>query len=179
MDYSVACLWLAMLLFCGCSDGEQRGLFSASGSRSRSVDGAPGSLTIVQGDPLPLTQQSSGTQTLLYILTLAPKLDAQGEGSKFSSGSTVSTFTEYWFTPTGKVEMELSWDRQTDTVSVGGKTFDRRTGNAFVLIRDDAGAIGTTQVGPLASGLDPFQALPKIQEALPDTSQARTISLVR
>jgi hypothetical protein len=163
---------------CGC-DGAQRGQFAVIGSSSRSFSGIPGSLTIVRGQPQPLTAQGGGEQPLLYILVLAPSITPSGSGSTSENGAYVSTYKNVWDTGQGKVTVGLSWDRRTDKVSAGGATFDRQKGNVFVLVRAPSGAVAVTQSGPLNASLDAFAALPQIQAALPANSPAKTVTLAR
>ncbi|HEV2293592.1 MAG TPA: hypothetical protein VGR35_07040 [Tepidisphaeraceae bacterium] len=170
---------LLAIAACGCDDGAQHGLFAVAGSSSRSVAAVPGSLTIVRGDPQPLTPQSKGQQPLLYILALAPSISASGSGSANEDGTYVSTYREIWDTVQGKVAVELSWDRRTDKVSAAGATFDRTRGNAFVLLREPSGKVSATQLGPFDAGLDPFVALEQMQAALPAGSPAKHVALVR
>lgn len=179
MRYRLSSLFLTAIVACGCDDGAQHGRFAVNGSSSRSVADVAGSLTIVRGDPQPLTPQSTGQQPLLYILALAPSVTATGSGSSNDEGTYVSTYRESWDTAQGKVTVELSWDRRTDNVSAGGATFDRQQGNVFVLIRDASGTVAATQAGPLNAGLDEFVALPQIQAALPAESPAKSVTLVR
>lgn len=176
MRYPLISLVLLAAVPVACDDGLQRGQFTVSGSSSRTVAGVPGSLTIIRGDRAPHT---TGGQPLLYILALAPSIPASGSSSSHEDGTYVSTHTESWDTAQGKVEIRLTWDRRTDKVSAGGGTFDRQKGNVFVLIRDAAGKVAVTQVGPMDAGLDEYAALPQIQAALPANSPAKGVALVR
>jgi hypothetical protein len=172
--------WLvAFALFAtvGCDGGTQRGRFVVSGSSSHAVTGGAGDLTIVQGDATPLGPQSTGQQPLLYILTLAPNVQASGGGESHSDGSTTSDWKWRWQTPSGEVGIDLSWDRESDRVTAGGTTFDRQRGNAFVLIRDSTGKVSATQLGPIDAGLDMSKALEQIRAALPAGSPASGVAL--
>jgi hypothetical protein len=177
----VRTLFLALLAAAiyGCDDGAQHGRFAVNGTSSRSVANVPGALTIVQGDPQPLTAQSTGQQPLLYVLFLAPSITATGSGLRHEDGKLVSTLEQTWDTAGGKVAVALSWNRQTDQVTAGGATFDRGQGNVFVLVRDPSGVVTATQSGPVDAGLDELTALPKIQAALPADSPAKGVTLVR
>jgi hypothetical protein len=175
--YSSCLIALALFAALGCDDGAQRGRFVVNGSTSRAVTGGAGDLTIVQGDPTPLGPQSTGQQPLLYILTLAPNVQASGGGESHSDGSTKSDWKWRWQTPSGEIALDLSWDRENDRVTAGGTTFDRQRGNAFVLIRDSAGKVSATQVGPIDAGLDMSKALEQIQAALPAGSPASGVAL--
>lgn len=179
MRHRILFLILLGTVACGCNDGAQHGRYTVSGDSAKSVNSVPGSLTIIRGDPEPVTPQSAGQQPLLYILTLAPSIRATGGGSSNDHGTYVSKHQQIWETAQGQVTVELSWDRRTDTVSAGGATFDRQRGNAFVLIRDTLGNVAVTQAGPLSAGLDHFVALQQIQAALPTDSLAKTVTLTR
>jgi hypothetical protein len=171
-------LWIATFcllgLLVGCDDGAQHGKYVVSGSSSRALDGPTGELTIVHGYVNPPTQ-SPHQQPLIYALVLAPGATASGSGSGSSSndGTYVSTMTWKW----GNVRVEFSWDRRSDTVAVGGSSFDRARGNAFVIVRERDGNLSVTQLGPLNAGLDPFAALPQIQAMLPADSPAKSVQL--
>jgi hypothetical protein len=172
--YFIACALFAAL---GCDDGAQHGRFVVNGSSSHAVTGGAGDLTIVQGDATPLSPQSTGKQPMLYILTLAPGVEASGGGETHSDGSTKSDWKWRWQTPNGEMALDLSWDRENDRVTAGGSTFDRQRGNAFVLIRDASGKVSATQLGPIDAGLDISKVLQQIQAALPAESPAKGVAL--
>lgn len=173
--------WLSVLLtslvLLGCADGAQRGRFVVTGSSTLALEGYTGDLTIVQGDSMPLTAQSTGQQPLLYILALAPGVDASGGGISGGSGGFLSNWKWLWQTPRGDVTMEISWNRKTDQVTASGSTFDRQRGNAFVLVRDASGKVSVTQLGPLNAGLDMSAALRQVQSALPANSAASGVKI--
>jgi hypothetical protein len=171
------CTVLPCLAFLGCDDGAQRGKFVVTGTSSSALTGATGDLTIVQGDPTPLTPQSRGQTPLLYILTLAPGVNATGGGVSHTDGSTTSDWKWQWHTSAGDVEMALSWDRGSDTVKAGDSTFDRQRGNAFLLIREPTGKVSATQLAPANATLDKASALQQIQSALPSNSPAHSLTL--
>ena len=170
-------LLLVALALLGCDDGAQHGRFVVSGSSSHVLSGVTGDLTLVRGNPTPLSPQSTGEQALLYILTIAPGVEASGGGSSGKDGRTVSEWKWRWQTSKGEVAIALSWDRESDQVTAAGRTFNRQRGNAFVLVRDASGKVAVTQVGPLQGGLDIQSALGQIQSASPADSPARGVSL--
>jgi hypothetical protein len=169
----------AVIAVCGCDDGVQYGRFSVGGTSSHSLADVAGALTIVRGQPQPRTRQNTGEQPLLYILALAPSITASGAGSSHDDGAYVSKYRQSWDTAQGKVTIELSWDRRTDSVSISNATFDRQRGNVFVLVRNVTGDIAVTQAGPLDAGLEEYNALSQIQAELPADSPAKHVTLVR
>ena len=175
---------LSLILLCsptgviGCDGGEQRGQYVVRSSGSRSLTGISGKLTIVRGDPTPVTLQSTGQLPLLYLLVVAPGVEAFGSGNSTSHGKYVSSWTWTWETNNDKVSIECSWDRRKSTVSAGGTTFDWKLGGAFVIVREPSGKVTLTQVGTIDAGLDEFAALQQIQSKLPQSSPAKTVKLI-
>lgn len=169
--------WMLTALV-GCDDGVQHGQFVISSDSSRAVAGLAGNLTVVRGDLMPLTSQSTGQQLLMYILVVAPGVEAFGGGGSGSHRNRVSSWIWTWETSTGTVSIEFSCDRRAGTVTAGGNTFDWQLGSAFVLIRDTSGNVSVTQVGTIDAGLDEFAALQQIQALLPQTSPAKNVTLV-
>lgn len=163
----------------GCDDGAQHGQFVVNGSSSRAVAGMAGKLTVVRGDTTPLTSRSTGQKPLMYILAVAPGVKAFGSGTSACHGNYVSSWRWTWQTSTGTVSIEFCCDRRTAIVTAGGTTFDWKRGSAFVLVRDMSGNVSATQVGTIDAGLDEFVALQQIQAKLPQSSPAKTVTLMR
>lgn len=168
---------LIAALLASCDYDLQRGQFAVGGGTARPVSEMAGELMIIHGDPLPLTPASNGLQPLMYILVIAPGLSVSGVGSRAYNESYVSTFYWNYTTTQGQVEMKLTWNRQRDEVFACGSRFDRKKGNGFVLIRDPAGQVVATQVGPINAGLDKLAALQQIRAALPAASVAKNVTL--
>jgi hypothetical protein len=175
--FPVPAMILIAALLAACDYGVQRGQFAVGGDTSQPVSGMAGELMIIRGDPLPLTPASNGLQPLMYILVIAPGFSVSGEGSRAVNDFYASAYYWNYTTAQGPVEMQLTWNRQTDEVFAGGSRFDRKKGNAFVLIRDPAGQVAATQVGPINAGLDKLAALQQIQVALPAASVAKSVTL--
>ena len=172
-------LALSAAVSCGCDDGSQRGRFAVSSHSSRAVAGTTGAFTVLSGDPLPLAPGAAGgSTTLMYVLVLAPGVSATGSGAGADNERDVTRCTWEWSTARGKIKAELTWDRRTDVVTVGGAKFDRGTGNAFVLVVTDAGGVSATQAGTVAAAPTEEAALQQIQASLPATSPAKNVALV-
>ena len=163
----------------GCDDGAQYGQFVINSNSSSAVSGIAGYLTVVRGDLTPLTSRSTGQQPLMYILVVAPGVKGFGSGTSACHGNYVSSWIWTWQTSTGTVSIELSCDRRTGIVTAGGTTFGWKLGSAYVLVRDMSGNVSATQVGTIDAGVDRFVALQQIQAKLPQTSAAKTVTLVR
>ena len=168
-----------VVLVAGCDDGALHGRFAVSSHGSRAVQGGTGEFMMLRGDPLPLTPGSGGTTPLLCVLVLAPGFNATGSGSGAENGRYVTTceFT-YWAAQGRRIQTKLTWDRRDDTVSAGGVSFDRKKGNAFVLIGNGSGGAQLSQVVNLAGSLTDAGAFQQVRAALPASSPARGVTLV-
>lgn len=161
-----------------CDGGEQSGQYVVASSGSRALAGVSGNLTVVQGDPTPVTLQSTGQLQLMYILVVAPGVKSFGSGSSTSHGKYVSSWKWTWKTNAGTISIECSWDRRKGTVTAGGTTLDWKLGSAFVIVRDTSGTVSLTSVGLIDADIDKFVALQQIQAYLPQSSPAKTVTLV-
>ena len=162
----------------GCDDGAQHGQFAVSSHSSRSVQGGTGEFMVLRGDPLPTTPASNGTTPLLCVLVLAPSFNATGSGSGADNSSYTTTCEFKYSAAQGQIHEKLLWDRQGDKVSAGGVTFDRKKGNAFVLLSNGARGATLSQVTSLVGSPTDAAAFQQLQAALPAASPAKGITLV-
>lgn len=160
----------------GCDLGAQRGKFTVSGSGTRSLDKVCGDLIVVRGSSALVDPTHQTAQPLLYVLVVVPGFNATGSGHGGSSSTLVSTEKWHYSNATERVEGELSWNRDTEEVNVGGAKFDRAKGQAFVVIRDSKGKWIANQYS-IKKTMSDNEALEEIKKALPSDSPAKSVTL--
>jgi hypothetical protein len=131
----------------GCHDGRQHGQFSSMGSSMTPLEPTPGVLGIVSGYALAADGRHAGDkQTLLYLLVVCPGIDPRDNGISENDGPYTTTLKYSWGT---EISVSIPWDRRADTVSIGGRAFDRSKGNVLVIRRGSDGKFTGQQLKSL------------------------------
>jgi hypothetical protein len=113
----------------------QSGRFVTTGENSTALASSVGRIAIVTGYEAELAR-TTGTineQNLLYIVIATPANQTHASGSSSDYARYVTTLNYSWDTELGTFAVSIPWDRQKDTVKIGGKKFDRSKGNVFLV----------------------------------------------
>jgi len=95
---------------------------------------------------------------LLYIVIFCPGVTTGPTGQSTEHDTLVSRFEHTWGLRPSPFSIRLDWDRERDTVSAAGRTFQREKGNVFVLRRQPDGRFVAQQLPSLQDTVD-FQAV--------------------
>jgi len=164
-----------LLMAAGCDISGAK--FIAPSSRSVELGSHNGFLWTIPGSPLLKDGTVGIQQNLLYVLVVCPDLAASGKGTETRYGGRVNTYVSRWDTSGGPVSVRVNWDRRTDSVKIGNKTFARGTGNVFVVKRDRTGALAPLQLPSIDADLGSDEALRFIQRQISNDTVIAAIRL--
>lgn len=153
--------------------------FVAPSGQSFEIAEQPGMLWIVPGSPRLADGTLGDEENLLYLLVLSPKLEYSEHGSGTQFGNPSNIYETTWNTPKGKVTISVSWNKRSDTVSVGKRKFERKTGATFVIIRSPNGELRVAQLPSAGPHVKPEDALRFIQEHSRDDTLLSQLTLSR
>ena len=175
MRASLFSVVVAALVISGCS----RPKFIAPSGGGVELATPNGFLWTIPGNPV-LEDGKLGTkQNLLYILVVCPDLAASERGTETRYGEGINSYIARWGTSGGSVAVAVDWDKRTDTVTVGGKTFKRSAGSVFVVKRNRAGRLSPTQLPSPAADVSYPEALRYIQRQMSNDTIITGIRLPR
>ena len=161
------------LVLTGCG----RPKFIAPSSGSIELASHNGFLWTIPGSPLLDDGTMGAQQNLLYVLVVCPDLAASERGTGTRYGGRANSYSSLWANSQGPVSISVDWDKHTDTVTVGGRTFGRSTGSVFVVRRERSGALSSTQLPSPSTDLGSDQALHYIQRQMSTDTLITTIRL--
>jgi hypothetical protein len=153
-----------MLGSAGCD--VQHGRFITTGDTSYPLLSPAGSIDIVDGHERNATFIND--EQLLYILIITPAIQAHGSSSGSDYGKYVTTLSHTWMTEKGILNVSISWDRQTDTVTIGKQKFIRSNGDVFVARVNANGEISGQQLANISPHPNCQMVLHYIQQQLPN-----------
>jgi hypothetical protein len=148
------------LIFSGCG----RPKFIAPSSGSVELASHNGFLWTIPGSPLLDDGTMGAQQNLLYVLVVCPDMAASEKGTETRHGGRINSYASRWTSSRGPVSICLDWDKHTDTVTVGARTFGRSTGSVFVVRREPTGALSSIQLPSPSTDLGTGEALRYIQQ---------------
>ena len=161
------------LVLTGCG----RPKFIAPSSGSIELASHNGFLWTIPGSPLLDDGTLGAQQNLLYVLVVCPDLAASEKGTGTRYGDRANSYSSRWANSKGAVSISVDWDKHTDTIAVGGRTFGRSTGSVFVVRRERSGALSSTQLPSPSTDLGSDQALHYIQRQMSADVLITTIRL--
>ena len=161
------------LIISGCS----RPKFVAPSGGSVELATHNGFLWIIPGNPVLEDGTTGAQQNLLYLLVVCPDLAASEKGTESQHGGGINSYVSRWGTSAGPVAVAVDWDKRTDTVTVGGRTFGRSTGSVFVVMRDRAGILSPTQLPSPTADVGYDEALRYIQRQMSNNTIITAIRL--
>jgi hypothetical protein len=166
---------LFLLPIAGCDMSGAK--FIAPSSRGVELASHNGFLLTIPGSKL-LEDGTMGTsQNVLYLLVVCPDLTASAKGRGTDHGRRINTYICNWETPRGSVSVSIAWDKRADTVTIGGKTFTRGSGNVFVVKRERTGDLSPLQLPSIGSDVGPEEALRFIQGQMSNDAVVAAIRL--
>ena len=77
------------------------------------------------------------------------------------------------------MRVAITWDRHADRVEVGKRSFDRRQGGTFVVVRMSAGTLRVTQLSEPGPYAHPITAMESIRARMKDDPLIRGTRLVK
>ncbi len=173
-------LGVLLLTSVGCLDGSQRGQFDVSSHGSHSLKTHTGSLVILRGQSLSTDYQTTvDEKALIYCLIICPGLQAIGSGNEGSDDTYRSTHKSTWFASPKDVAVEFVWDRRDDTVEIYGKLFNRADGNIFVVVRESADKIFSSQIESIDADATLADVMRHIRETLSDNEFVANAELIQ
>jgi hypothetical protein len=152
--------FLLALLIIGC--GVQRGRFVTTGDRSIALSQV-GVVDIVEGFS---NDKDAVSQDLIYVLVVCPDVKVHGSGSGIDMEKYLKTRNYSWNTESGKISIQVSWNRDSDVVVIGGEKFGRNKGNVFVVRRKASGEIVGQQLPGLGTHADFSEVLGHVQQQM-------------
>jgi len=123
----------------------QRGHFSTTGDRSTSLSQV-GLVDIVEGHS---NDKDAPSQDLMYVLVVCPGVEAHGSSSGIKMEQYLTILNYSWNTGSSGISVQVQWNRDSDIVSIGDKSFARDKGNVFVVRREAGGKIAGQQLSSL------------------------------
>ena len=144
--------------------GEQNGRFGA-GEHSTICSGYCANICVIKGTALAADGHVIGpTRSLVYILSGLPNgrlTNAADDDAQY-----ISTWSCTWATSSNSMTYSLAWNRRTDVISAGGRSYKRSSGNFFVFTLDSAGGLACRQLPVLSSSADCSAALNHVRRYL-------------
>ena len=168
---------LSLLAFALTITGCGRPKFIAPSAGSVELGTYNGFFWTIPGNPVLDDGTMGAQQNLLYVLVVCPDLAASEKGTETRYGGRMNSYIARWGTSAGAVAVAVDWDKHTDTVTVGGQTFGRRTGSVFVVKRERGGTLSPTQLPSPATDIGYDEALRYIQRQMSNDAIITAIRL--
>lgn len=153
-------IFLLALAIIGCD--VQRGRFVTTGDRAAALSQV-GLVDIVEGYS---NDKDYVFQDLIYVLVVCPDIKVHGSGSGIDMEKYLTTLNYFWDAESGKISIQVQWNRDLDVVSIGNKKFDRGKGNVFVVRRETSGEIVGQQLPSLGTHAAFSEVLNHVQQQL-------------
>jgi hypothetical protein len=164
---------LLLLIVAGCSPR-----FVAPSASNVEILTQPGFMWVIPGSPTLPNGSLGREENLLYILVTCPGLEYTEHGGGTEYERTSTRYLSDWRTPSGRISVEVTWDRRADTILAGGQKLQRTKGCAVVIIRNKSGQLSVRQVPGPGPAATPQQALESIKQQLPDDKLIGSLKLV-
>lgn len=163
----------------GC--GVQRGRFVTTGDTGNPFLSPVGGIDIVDGYETKPAHETGilNEQHLLYILTITPFVQEHGSSGDSDFGRYITTLSQAWNTEKGAQTVSISWNRQTDTVTIGKQEFIREKGNVFIVRLNTNGEISGQQLADLGPHVRYQDVLKYIQQQLPNDELISSVKLYK
>jgi hypothetical protein len=171
LTFTLLCMLIFGLAGCDVQDGR----FVTTGDESYPLLSPVGSIDIVDGEERNAALVND--QHLLYILVIAPDIQEHGSSSGSDYGKYVTTLSHTWTTEKGELSVSFSWDRQTDTVTIGKQKFIRTNGDVFVARINTNGEVSRQQLANISPHPNCQMVLQYIQQQLPNDKLISSIQL--
>ena len=153
-------IFLLALVIIGCD--VQRGRFVTTSDRSAALSQV-GLVNIVEGYS---NDKDAISQDLMYVLVVCPDVKVHGSGSGIDMQKYVTTLNYSWDAESGKISMQVQWNRDSDVVAIGDKKYARDKGNVFVVRRETNGEIVGQQLPSLGAHAGFSEVLHRVQQQL-------------
>jgi hypothetical protein len=168
--------FLTLLLFIalgvvGCD--VQHGRFVTTNDTSNELLLPVGSVDIVNG--YETEAPNANDHPLLYVIFITSASQEHGSGGNSDYGAYNTTLSHTWDTEKGVLQASVSWDRRSDTVTIGKSEFIRSKGNVFIARLNANGEISGKQLVNLTSPSNLKEILHFIQQQLPNDSQIASL----
>jgi hypothetical protein len=162
---------LLALLITGCD--AQRGRFTTTGDRSTALSQV-GLVDIVEGYP---NNNDALSQNLMYVLVVCPNVKAHGSSSDIKMEKYLTVLNYSWNVESGSISIQVPWNRDSDTVFIGDKSFVRGKGNVFVVRREASGKIAGQQLSSLGMHAAFPEVLHHVQQELTNDKLIASLEL--
>jgi hypothetical protein len=161
----------------GC--GVQRGRFVTTGDTGNPFLSPVGGIDIIDGYETKPAHETGilNEQHLLYILIITSAVQQHGSSSSSDLGKYVTTLRYTWNTEKGTLAVSITWNRQTDTVTIGKQEFVREKGDVFVVRLDANGEMSSQQFASLGQHIRYQDVLKYIQQQLPNDGLISSVKL--
>ena len=173
MQKLIPVIFLLALAISGCD--VQRGRFVTTGSRSTAL-AQVGLIDIVEGYS---NDKDALSQDLIYVLVVCPDVKVHGSGSGTDMGKYSTAFNYSWDAESGKISIQVQWNRDSDIVSIGDKNFARDSGNVFVVQREASGEIVGRQLPSLGTHTSFPEVLRHVQQHLTNDQFITSLKLYK
>lgn len=170
---------VAALVITGC--GVQRGRFVTTSYMSNAFSSPVGSIDIVDGYETKPAHDAGdiNDQHLLYAMFVTPCLQEHGSSGRSNFGEYVTTINHTWNTEKGNLTVSISWNRQTDIVTIAKQDFAREKGDVFVVRLNASGEISGQQFMSLDAHIRCQDVLQYIQQQLPNDELISSVKLYK
>lgn len=153
----------------------QRGRFSTTGDRSAALSQV-GLVDIVEGYS---NEKDAIFQDLIYVLVVCPDVKVHGSGSGIDMEKYLTTLNYSWDAESGKISIQVQWNRNSDIVAIGDKKFARDKGNVFVVRRETNGEIIGQQLPSLGTHAAFSEVLRHVQRQLTNDQLITSLQLYK
>jgi len=128
-----------------------------TGIQTRTLSANPmAELSIIYGGQL--VDGLRKQQNQLFLLITCPDLQrASNQSQESGLNYEIRAYPRWhkrWETTGGMIELSVSWNIWTGTITVGNKKFNRKNGNVFVIVRQPTGEWQSWQCGSLEVDAD-------------------------
>ncbi len=153
--------------------------FSITDVNSWSLENRSGTLVILNGYDIP--NESSSVQSplpLIHYLVVWPGAWQTFDSEyRTSNKNCLYAIMFNYLTDMEDVELGFIWDRSKDTVNVLGDTYNRASGNVFVVTIDLSGQVSAMQVKSFSTEGNIQNLMDHIREKLPNNKFIADISI--
>jgi hypothetical protein len=153
------------------------GRFVAVGTESSGSLTNIGCLSIVEGYSVKNGSATGDKKKLLYLMIICsgvkPAADQEVGGGIEGDPMSKPEIYYQWGTTTGPARASLEWNTASDTISIGGKEFNREDGDTFFIERKADGSLFAQQCGKLGPDADFLKLAKRIRDTMRDNDLVR------
>ena len=156
----------ALIVPFGCDSGAQRGKYVQSGGGGGVLENDGGWIETFRGTA---SDNLEAPNQLLAAFLFVGNVRPGGSGS-------IGTYVSSFDVKASTDHFAITWDRQSDVVSILDAQYDRSRGNVFVLRMKD-GALSSQQIATTLISDVKNDILAAVKQALPDDAEIQALAV--